>query len=295
MILALTLSILVGFIWSATNIIDKYVISKHLSDPGLIYILISIIHIVFGAGIMFFVKESVGIGHLILLAATAAIWIVMGYAYFIAARIEEISRVAPLFALVPVFVTIFGALFLGEVFTIKTYAGITIVVIGSALIMFRGHVKALLSSRAFGLMVLSAFAASIQSIVTKYMLNFYSYWTVYAWFTLLAGAIGIMIFARLMPKLRQSIKESGWKGVILYSLSESNSQIAVFLYTIAASLWYISLVSSVVTVQYLFVFIWTILLTRLKPEWIKEELTKKITIQKIFAIVLIIGGIYLIT
>ncbi len=294
MVLALTLSILVGFIWSITNIIDKYVVSKHLSNPGLIYIPLSVVHVVFGGGVLIFYHEAVSFNHLLLLAGTAVLWIIMGYTYFVAAKIEEISRVVPVFALVPVFVAILGAFLLDEIFSFKTYLGIGIIVIGSALIMFRSNLMALLHSRAFGLMIISAFVASAQSVVTKHLLDFYSYWTIYGWFTLFAGIIGLIVFLRLLSLLRQTIKERGWKGIVLYSISESNSQVAVFLYTIAVSLWYVSLASAVVAVQYLFLFIWTVILTQIKPNWIQEEISRKVSFQKIIAIILIIGGIFLI-
>ncbi|MBU0707656.1 EamA family transporter [Patescibacteria group bacterium] len=295
MTIGIGLALLAGLIWSVTNIADKYVISKHLSNPGLIYIPLSVVHIVFGGGVFIFFRESVEMGHLLLLVGAAIMWIIMGYTYFMAARIEEISRVVPVFSLVTVFIAVISAIVLNEIFSLQTYFGIAIVVAGSVLIMLRDSIKAVLQSRAFGLMIISAFTASAQSIVSKYLLDYYSYWTIYAWFTFFVGIIGMIVFAHLIPLLRQTIKERGWKGVVLYSISESNSQIAVFFYVVAISFWYVSLASAVVTIQYLFLFLWTIILTRLKSGWINEEITRMVSLQKIIAIILIIGGIFLIT
>jgi len=54
--------------------------------------------------------------------------------YFKAIKIEEISRVVPLLSFSPLFVLIFDAIFLGEVFTSLQYLEIFSLVVGVFLI-----------------------------------------------------------------------------------------------------------------------------------------------------------------
>ncbi|MFH0853311.1 MAG: DMT family transporter [bacterium] len=294
MTLGLILSLVSGFLWSITNILDKTVVTKHLTNIGQLYVLVSIIHIIFGGTVLFFFQEPILIEHKLLMITAAIFWLVMGYTYFASAKIEEMSRVVPLFALVPVFVTIFGAIFLHEIFSFQVYLGIAIIVIGSLLIMFKQSLAALLRSRALGLMIISALSVAIYNILSKYLLEFYSFWTVYAWFTFFAGFLGLILFHRHIKSFNQTLKIKGWKGAWLYTLSETNSQIASVLFTLAVSVWFVSLASSVVTIQYLFVFLWTIILSKWKPNFLTEQVNRKIAAQKFIAIFLIISGIFLI-
>lgn len=218
----------------------------------------------------------------------------MGYTYFMAAKQEEISRMVPVFALTPIFVAFFGALFLGEIFSVKTYSAIGVIVFGSALIMFKGSVKSLVRSRVFGLMIISALAASLHSVIMKSLLGSYSFWTTYGSLALITGIMSFAIFSHYWKDLQYTIRKRGWIGLGLVALSESNSNLSEFVFTVAASFWYVSLVSATVTIQYLFLFFWTLLLSRWKPSLIQEDITPRTLAQKLVAILLIIGGIYLI-
>jgi len=287
-------ALLAGFGWSITNILDKVVVAKHITSLKQLFVLVSMIHLIAGGLILFFFQEPVTIAHKLLIILAAGFWIVMFVTYFISAQIEEISRVTPLFALTPVFTSIMGALFLGEVFSLVTYFGIAIIVFGSMLIMFKSSINQMLGSRAFGYMIFSALSVAFNAIIIKHLLEYYSYWTVFAWTTFFAGLLGLIFFYKHIKSFQQTLRISGWTGAWLYALSETISSISTLIYTLAVSLWFVSLVSSVVTIQYLFVFLWAVMLSRLKPRLFSEQITKKIVAQKITAIVLIIAGIFLI-
>ena len=294
MTIGFILAILAAFLWSVTNVLDKIVVSKHLTHIGQLYIPLSVVYLVFGGASVWIGRQLPDISDWPLIIVAAALWIVMGYTYFLAAKREEISRMVPVFALTPVFVASFGALFLGEIFSVRTYSAIGVIVFGSALIMFKGSVKSLVRSRVFGLMIISAFAASFHSIIMKSLLNSYSFWTTYGSITLISGLMSLVLFSRYVKDLQQTIKNRGRGGIGLITISESNSNLSQFIYTMAASLWYVSLVSATMTIQYLFLFIWTFLLSRWKPNIIQEEITKQALLKKFVAIILIISGIYLI-
>lgn len=64
---------------------------------------------------------------------------------------------------------------------------------------------------------------------------------------------------------------------------------------IALSLGSVTIINSLVLLDVLFVFLFSILLTRFFPRILKEEVTKPIIIQKIVASVLMIGGAILVS
>lgn len=294
MTIAIGLSILTAFLWATTNILDKVVVSKYLLDIRLVYIPLSLVNVLAGAIVLAFFWQPLEMTHFILIILSSVAWIVMGYSYFLAAKIEDISRVTPLFAIVPISTAVLGAVILGEVFAVQTYFSMGMIVFGSMLIMYRGNLSGLFRSKAFGLMVFSSIVVSFNGIITKYLLGFYSFWVVFGWTTLIAGIIGAGIFIKWWNKLADLIRQKGYIGVWVILASESISIVATMLFTLAVSLWYVSLVSSVLTLQYAFVFLFSIILYRLRPDLLGEEVSKKIALQKVIAILLIISGMFLI-
>lgn len=291
----LWLAIASGFLWSITNIIDKTVVSKYITDPRLIFIPLSTVYVVIGAGVLIFFGHGLPAPHLLIALATGLTFLAMNYLYFVAAKREEISRVVPLFALSSVFLAAFGALFLGEIFHIQTYSGIIAIVLGSMLIMLRGSLRELFQSRVLGIMTLAALVTAVHALLMKYLLNSHSYWTVFGWISLFDGILGLLFFSKQISALVRLIRSDGWKGVILVVISEANGKIASLFFTLSISVWYVTLANTVSLVQYLFLFIWTIIVSRFTPKLFTEKITPPIAIQKIVATALIIGGVVLIS
>jgi len=292
--IAIGLSILTAFLWAITNILDKLIVSRYLLDIKLLYIPLSLINVFAGAIVLAFFWQPLETPHYFLAILSGIALIIMGYLYFLAAKIEDISRVAPLFAIVPITTAMLGAIFLGEIFSVKIYISMGLIVFGSMLIMFRGNLPRLFRSRAFGLMILSSVVVSFNAIITKYLLEFYSFWVVFGWTTLITGVIGMGIFMKWWRKLVEEVHQRGYKGIWITLSSEAISIGATIIYTLAVSLWYVSLVSSIITLQYAFVFIFSVILYRFRPGLLGEEVSKKIAIQKVIALLLIISGIFLI-
>ncbi|MDD5342049.1 MAG: DMT family transporter [Patescibacteria group bacterium] len=293
--LGIIFAIAAGFLWSVTNLLDKTVVTKYIRKVSQIYLPLSLVSLLMGGVALIYDGQIPKIGHLLLIVIAAILWIIMGYVYFRSAQLEEISRVAPLFALTPVLILIFSGIFLNEIFSLKIYLGIIIILVGSILILSRGNLKQIFKSRVLGLMIVSATGAAGTAIIEKYLSNYYNYWSVFGWIYLMAGLLGLVVFYRSIKEYIILRHESDRRGFWLMIVSEGNSGLANFAYITAMSFWYISLVSAASTIQYLFVFLWTLLLAKLKPGLINEEINRKIAFQKIVAIIFIIGGIFLIT
>ncbi|MFA5107488.1 MAG: DMT family transporter [Patescibacteria group bacterium] len=289
------LAIVSGFLWSFSNIIDKTIVTKHFTNPKLIFIPLSSAYFIIGGAVLLVKGTGMSAGQLAIAAGASLAYMAMNVCYFYAAKREEISRIVPLFALSSVFVLILGAIFLHEVFAFRTYAGIGIIVVGSILIMLRSRLMDLFRSHALGLMIAAAVFTAIHAVLIKYLTNDHSYWTVFGWIAFLDGIIGLSVFSPQLPKLRSEIARRGWRGVQLVLLSDGNGTIASLCFTASASLWYVSLANAVSLVQYLFVFIWTIILSRFRPALLHEPITRRIAFQKILAIGCIVGGVLLVS
>lgn len=293
--LGILLAVLSGFLWSVSNILDKTIVTKYFPNPKLIFLPISTAYFVIG-GIVLIVKGAgLPLASLGLAICASLAYLFMSILYFYAARREEISRIVPLFAFSTVFVVVFGAIFLNEIFPFRTYSGIVMIIIGAVLIMLKSSLSGLFRSRAFGLMLVANIMVAVHSIIIKHLTGLHAYWSVFGWITFIDGLLGLIIFAPQWPILRQEIAKRGWRGVRLVLLSDGNGALASFCFTIAASYWFISLVNAVSLVQFIFVFVWSLIISRFKPALFSENITWRIAFQKILAIAMIIAGIFLIT
>ncbi|USN53955.1 MAG: EamA family transporter [Candidatus Nomurabacteria bacterium] len=292
--MGIILSFIAAIFWASSNIIDKIVITHHIERPGQIMIIISGLYTVIGGGILFFIQEPVRLTHMPILLACGALWTLMGYTYFIAISREEISRVVPLFAFIPAFTAMLGAIFLHEIFAFTTYLGIAGLIFGTFLILSRGSLASVFKNKSLSIMLLSSSSIAVYNILSKYVLDYYSYWTVFAWITLFTALIGWIIFFPHIKGVRENLKK-GWDGTLLYVGSEIIAHFAALIYTAAIAVWYVTLASSIITVQYLFLFLFTILLAKWKPNLVPELLNRKIAAQKIIAILFIILGVVLIS
>jgi transporter family protein len=283
-------TILAVILWSIGNILDKYVLDKWVKEPFLpVSVLVSlglissiIILITLGYG-------SLSTLNILLVILSGGFYIVEMYYYFKAARIEEISRIVPLFYLSNFLIAIFAAIFLGEILSITSYTGIVILVIGAVLISVKKLEKPQLDKSSV-YMVLSATFMAANMLITKFVLNYTDFWTVFAW-----SRIGTFIF--FVPiayfnrkRLIQAIKKTKNVAYGLVSINEVINLSGLIFITIASSIGLVTVVTGLSTIQPLFVSIFAIILSIFFPKIIKEEINRNIIVQKLIAIILIIVG-----
>ncbi|MFC1663091.1 EamA family transporter [Patescibacteria group bacterium] len=293
MVTGIIFAVISGFLYAVTNVIDKVVVGKHITRPLLVVVFGSLIVFVFGILMLPFV-ESVYFGHLLLFLLNAVITFIAATLYFAAIKIEEPSRIVPLFSFITIFITLMSAIFLGEVFRLITYLGIGIIVIGTWIISSRNNIFSPFRSRAIGYIISASFLWAFIWVVNKYLLDFYSVISLMSYQFIFEGIIGTGLTIYFFNQISAFWKEKK-KFVGLQWLNEFIAAIASLAYLIAAGAWFVSLTSAVSSIQYLFIFIFAIILHRLRPELMEEQINKRVVWQKIIAIIFIISGIFIIS
>jgi len=287
-------SIFAAFIFAASNIIDKYVISKLVKNPlspvmisGTIGVIISLLIYLFqGFAILSYVN--------ILWAFVAGIlYILTIIFYFKAVNIDEISRIVPIFYTSSLFILILAAIFLGEIFTPIKYLGIFLLIMGAILVSSKNILK-IRFGKSFWFMVLAALSIAASSIIVKYLLNFADFWTIFGYERFGEVFALIPIFYLSFSDLSSSVKKFGLKSIGLMSLSETIGLIGLLLVTIGTSIGYVTLVNALTSVQPLFVLLFAVLISIFYPKILKEEIGKSVVFQKIIAIILMFIGALLI-
>ncbi|OIO41122.1 hypothetical protein AUJ10_01805 [Candidatus Pacearchaeota archaeon CG1_02_31_27] len=287
-------SILSAVLLAIATIIDKYVLDKWVKKPIVPIIVLSSIGLIAGI-VTFLIKgfQFLPIKFLILLFIAGVFGVMAVLFYFKALKIEEASKIAPLFYVSPLFIAILAAIFLGEIFTPMKYAGIFLIVIGAFLISFK-NIKKFHFGKGALFIIIGSFLFSINMIITKYTLNFYDYWTIFGYQKFIGFIVAIPLIIIGFKYLISTIKTNGEKALAFMSLSEIITVISTFLVTMASAIGFVTLVGVISEVTPFFVFIFTLLLSLFLPRILKEEFGKKSIIIKVISLVLMFAGVILV-
>jgi len=289
------LSILAALFWSVVNMVDKYVVTKWFKQPLVPVIMLGIFGLI-ASLLVYFISgfAFLSCSNIILALLAGIFYVLMSVFYFKALKIEEVSRIIPLFHLSPFFILVLATIFLGEVFTPIKYLGIFLLVIGAILVSSKNRLK-LSFGKAFGWMMLSVTSSSISSILTKYLLDFADYWTIFAYLRIGAAIGAIPIAYIYFPELINTVRRHGKKVVTILSANEILNLFAVLFITIATSIGYVTLVHTLSSIQPFFVLVFAVILSIFYPSILKEEIGKSVILLKILAIILMFIGVVLIT
>jgi len=286
----ITFTLIAVLLWSIINITDKIVINKWTSEP-LVPVTVGVILGLFSSFAIFFAR---GYGQLppslIMLAIlSGGFYLLMGYFYYKAVCVEEISRIIPLFYLSNILIVIFAAIYFGEVLSPIKYLAMSSIFAGAILISVK-ELKSPRLDKGTLFMIVAAVSAAISVLLNKFILNQTDFWTVFS-LNRLGGFLFLLPIIYLNRKtISQSLAKTKKVAFGIFTLTGAVNLVAVVLFTIAMSIGLVTIVTGLTAIQPMVVLIFTVILTSLIPGVIKEEINHKILIRKSIAIVLIIFG-----
>ena len=138
-------------------------------------------------------------------------------------------------------------------------------------------------------MITSSFFFALHTVFIKILLNNHGIISVFGYTRFFSGVFSIPFIAPHLGTIKRKL------GMILffYFLTEGFTILGLLLFTIAASMWYVSIVSAITSLQYLFVFLLSYLLSKFYPFIFREEYKRNIVLLKLSSIVLILLGVFL--
>jgi len=283
--------------WGLNNVFNKFLVTKKFRGY---FSIVSYLHFIdlFFAGIIYFVAPvsfqfpyplfAMAIG----LFPLAAFWF-----YTKALRVEEVSRVTPLFQFIPIIVVFLSALFLDEILSVQKYFGIALIVVTSLLISYRKSESGNSLSAAFKFMVPFSIFLSVYTILIKYLLSYLDYWSVFFWMIIgsFFGVLLMLTFSRPRKEFAETVPTLGLRTFVVAVVSEGLYVLGTVASLIAMSLGYASLVSALGGLQHFFVFVYMLLISLFVPTILKEETSRNVLTLKIVAIALMVAGTWLIS
>ena len=212
-------------------------------------------------------------------------------------RKGEISRIVPVINTSPIFVALMAVPLLGETLNYRNWLGILATVAGAILISLQkssGSQKTTLQKSFFTLAVCSVMFA-VSSIFMKYALEALPFWNIYSITSLILAICFIAFSAR--PATFHEIKRLPQRNQIaaLIVIGQSIIVVAMVLGTLSVQKGPVALASTVMGARPAFVFLYTIVVSRLFPKVLNEPLTRNIALLKFTAIALIVSGVALLT
>ena len=295
----LLFAILGPALFGINNLIDKYILDKHIRGVGAFTIIYGIVSFVVSVllfvliGFKFLDSKST-----FLILSAGAIQIVTFLTYFKSLTLDEASRVTPLFQFIPVFALIFAALFLGEVLKPIHLLGFLLIFVGGFLLSGKNLDKKVFSPRpAFWYMFVASLGSASLGVIFKFVYGLNTFWQTIAWENLGIGISSLFLF--LIPTYKKQFVKSvkGLKKMV-YAAVLIN-ELVFFLGRLslryAFTMTSVALVTVLMGVQPIFVLIYTILLTLIAPQIIKENINSKVVMQKLLLMLIILAGVYFVS
>lgn len=293
----LLLVLLAALIWSLSNLSDKFIEDHEVESSALSAGVVNLTNSLFFIFVpLFFVSfDELTSGFSWLTLIAGIIYGTSRLFYFSGVKREDVSRFIPLLALIPVFVTIYSFLFLGESFSSTVYIGITMTISGAILISLEDPIHTLKKFQS-KVAVVAGIAAAVllasKDISIKIISSNMNYWSIIFWLGVGLLLVSLLLITKGLKD--KNLKNINYMGINHLIVSGSFKAVGSFLFTKAITIGPVSLVSTVVKVKPMLVFIGSTLLSRYHPEIIHEKLKRQTLIQKIAAMVVIIIGVGLV-
>ncbi|MCK5333531.1 MAG: hypothetical protein KAJ24_03385, partial [Candidatus Aenigmarchaeota archaeon] len=165
-------------------------------------------------------------------------------------------------------------------------------IVGAVLVSSRSISK-ISVGKSFWLMMLAVVFSAANNVLTKYLLDFADFWTIFSYSRIGFFIAAIPLFYFGISEL-VGITKNRKKTIAIITTSELLGTAGSVSITAATAIGYVTLVNAIGSLQPFFLLILTVLLSTFFPKIIKEETSKKIVLQKLFAIALIFSGVLLI-
>lgn len=325
----LTLAILAYLFFALAAFLDKYILGGPLPSPKVysfyagIWALLVLLVIPFGIFLSLDIFPYLqrlfpeGFGTLfipslplIILSLTTGVVLLLALlSYFKGIYEFEVSRISPavgglipLFILVLVYIFSFISLDLGferRALVPREYLALSFLILGSVVLTLQREKLATLNS--LKISIIASFFFSLALVLTKLVYTYLPFWNGFTWTRLgeFVGAVLLLVFSSDLRKKIFNRKKDFSKEIALPfvfargagALGGVLQNGAIFL----APMVFLPLINALSGIQYVFLIILATLLFFKFPRILKEEVSKKVLLQKTLAIWLVVAGLVLLS
>jgi uncharacterized membrane protein len=292
------IALLAPALWSITNHIDKFLITKYFKNTGLgaFFVFSALIGILVLPFVLLFHHNvlTIGISNATIIVLSGILYIVCLIPYAYALQKDEASIVVPLFQVIPIFGFVLAYFGLGEKLTTQQVFASLFILFGAVGISIDLS-KRKFKKEVFWLMMLSSFLFALNGFVFKFVAIKDSFWVTAFWEYIglsIAGIFMLLFVSSYRNQFIAIIKQNVISVIGINILNDVINISAKLIMNFATLLAPLALVWVVNGFQPFFVFIFGIFLTLFFPKFNTESLIKRDIIQKVLAIILMFIGVY---
>lgn len=282
------------FLWAICVLIDKIVISKGcIKNPAVYIVLNGIMNVLLIFLLPFASFEPLKFTDFLIALLAGIMLSASVIVYYKAVHYDEISRIKVMEQITPVFVLILSFLIIGEVLTKSHIAGFLLLIGAGLIVSYRKEKNSIKLSKAFYLMLVSAFLASLYYVSAKHIFSITGFWSAFLWLRLASFSALLVLFSK--PVKNQFIETfrsmpNKIKGLLGFKIVIDFSAFIFSGYAVLNGP--ISLVTVLgSSILPLFVFAFILFTSICMPDALKEAIDKKAVTIKLLAVILIIIGI----
>ncbi len=297
----LLITIISYFILALVFIVDKFLLSRtalrsasYAFYVGILGGLTSLFLIPFGFSLIP-LKQ-------IIISFVAGILFILAILFFYkSVRMGEVSRIVPIIGgAVPVFTFILTYLFLGERLNFNQLIAFLLLVLGGIIMAWpRKEIKASYEAKKLSLIkrlpiaILAALFFSSSYVLTKFIFTEQSFINGFVWIRIggILGAFLLLFWSGARQTIFKTSKSIKLKTSGLLISNKLLSAFAFIILNYAIYLGSVTLVNSLQGVQYVFLLIIAIFLSKKFPQIIKEQISHRIILKKIIAVLFICIGL----
>jgi uncharacterized membrane protein len=221
----------------------------------------------------------------------AIIYVAGLYAFFYALENFEVSRIVPTIgATQPVFIALLSFAFWGfEAIEARNVLAFVVFLTGSVLISIDKNPKITKKSLEIGL--LTSLLFSLDFIFSKFVFLSMDFWPGFIWMRILSFVFVLLfLFDKGFRKEMGEDNGINKKTGILFLITQASGGAANILQSFSIALApvsYLAIMNSMKGIQYVFLFLMVVFVSCFLPQVLKEEMTKRVLLQKIVSILII--------
>jgi transporter family protein len=281
--------------WALTVVGTKILVDKRFSNPIPFSIFINIFDLIYVAGVFLFLPVGFNVPYSLITMLVGPLNVLAFWLMCKALMVEDVSRISTLNQLAPIGVTFASAIFLGEVLSPSQYLGVFLIVSASMIISYRRIEGRGAVTPAIGFVLASVALSVFYNLVTKQILSNVDPWSYFFWVSVgvFVTKLVLLLSSQVRKDFREMVKLLDYRAYLGVLLTETLFFMGYITLLIAVANGPVSIVSALGSLQPFFVFVFSLFLSFLLPQILREELTRFELFQKAFAVTLIFMGMWL--